>query len=67
MSKKIQILNSCLDCGLHEWMRGKPRCKHPNIRLKEPDINNDEFLLFPTCPTDSRKFREDCPLESLEE
>jgi hypothetical protein len=60
---KIQILHNCLECGNHEWIRGKPRCKHPEMKL---EIINDDGLYYPRCPTDGTKeFIEGCPLIDL--
>lgn len=65
--KKVQILNSCLDCGHCEWIKGKPRCKHPETRLKEPRNDYDDGLLFPWCRTDGTKnFLDNCPLINIE-
>lgn len=62
---KIQILKNCIECGLCEWMRGKPRCKHPELKLSEL---NDDGLYYPRCPTDgTRDFREDCPLQDIKQ
>ena len=67
--KKILILDNCLECSYCRWIMGKPRCKHPAIRMEEPVENwDDDGLLFPRCYTDgTQDIRKDCPLDDYEE
>ena len=64
---KVQVLDSCLKCGYCEWIKGKPRCKHPSIKMKKPEHEWDDGLLFPMCYTDgTQDIRNDCPLINIE-
>jgi len=60
---KILIITKCTECNHGEWIMGKPRCTHPDMKLDEPGID-DDGLLFPRCYTDgTQDILEDCPLE----
>lgn len=61
---KILILNDCSKCYSREWIGGKPRCTHPDIKKIDPDGDYD-LCPYPRCP--STGFLEDCPLDNMEE